>query len=120
MQATKTPVQFTGKGGEYFGIWIVNLLLSIITLGIYSAWAKVRRMKYFYNNTKIDGVGFDFHAKPLSILKGRIIAFLIFVLYAVLSRFSPIIDKARPAPALDLPAPPQRRSLLVRPRRIRP
>ncbi len=91
MQATKTPVQFTGKGGEYFGIWIVNLLLSIVTLGIYSAWAKVRRMKYFYNNTKIDGVGFDYHAKPLSILKGRIIAFLIFVLYAVLSRFSPII-----------------------------
>jgi uncharacterized membrane protein YjgN (DUF898 family) len=91
MQATKTPVQFTGKGGEYFGIWIVNLLLSIITLGIYSAWAKVRRMKYFYNNTKIDGVGFDYHAKPLSILKGRIIAFLIFVLYAVLSKFSPIM-----------------------------
>ncbi len=91
MQESKTPVQFTGKGGEYFGIWIVNLLLSIITLGIYSAWAKVRRMKYFYNNTKIDGVGFDYHAKPLSILKGRIIAFLLFVLYAVLSNFSPVI-----------------------------
>jgi uncharacterized membrane protein YjgN (DUF898 family) len=91
MQATKTPVQFTGKGGEYFGIWIVNLLLSIVTLGIYSAWAKVRRMKYFYNNTKIDGVGFDYHAKPMSILKGRIIAFVLFVLYAVLSRFSPVM-----------------------------
>jgi uncharacterized membrane protein YjgN (DUF898 family) len=91
MQETKTSVQFTGKGGEYFGIWIVNLLLSIVTLGIYSAWAKVRRMKYFYNNTKIDGVGFDYHARPLSILKGRIIAFLVFVLYAVLSKFSPII-----------------------------
>jgi uncharacterized membrane protein YjgN (DUF898 family) len=88
MQATKTPVQFTGKGGEYFGIWIVNLLLSIVTLGIYSAWAKVRRMKYFYNNTKIDGVGFDYHAKPLSILKGRIIAFVIFIIYAVLAQLS--------------------------------
>lgn len=91
MQATKTPVQFTGKGGEYFGIWIVNLLLSIVTLGIYSAWAKVRRMKYFYNNTKIDGVGFDYHAAPLSILKGRIIAFVLFILYAILSRFSPLM-----------------------------
>lgn len=86
-----TPVQFTGKAGEYFGIWIVNLLLSIITFGIYSAWAKVRRMKYFYNNTKIDGVGFDYHASPKAILKGRIIAFLVFVLYSVLSRFSPIM-----------------------------
>ena len=91
VQETKTPFQFTGKGGEYFGIWIVNLLLSIVTLGIYSAWAKVRRMKYFYNNTKIDGVGFDYHASPKSILIGRIIAFLIFIVYAVLSRFSPFM-----------------------------
>lgn len=91
MQDTKTPFQFTGKGGEYFGIWIVNLLLSIVTLGIYSAWAKVRRMKYFYNNTKIDGVGFDYHASPKSILIGRVIAFVIFIVYAVLSRFSPLM-----------------------------
>ena len=42
-----TPVIFEGKTSEYFGIWIVNLLLSLLTLGIYSAWAKVRRKKYF-------------------------------------------------------------------------
>ena len=41
------PVQFNGRGGEFFGIWIVNILLSIITLGIYSAWAKVRTKRYF-------------------------------------------------------------------------
>jgi len=35
------PLEFTGKGGEYFGIWIVNLFFSVLTLGIYSAWAKV-------------------------------------------------------------------------------
>ena len=28
------PLHFTGTGGSYFGIWIVNLLLTIITLGI--------------------------------------------------------------------------------------
>ena len=67
MQQVKTQVSFTGKAGDYFGIWIVNLLLSVVTLGIYSAWAKVRRMKYFYNNTLIDGVGFDYHAKPIAI-----------------------------------------------------
>lgn len=36
---------FTGSAKEWFGIWIVNLLLSIITIGIYSAWAKVRAKK---------------------------------------------------------------------------
>ena len=32
-------IVFTGKASEYFGIWIVNVLLTILTLGIYSAWA---------------------------------------------------------------------------------
>jgi uncharacterized membrane protein YjgN (DUF898 family) len=78
-----TPVIFEGKASEYFGIWIVNLLLSILTLGIYSAWAKVRRKKYFYNNTLIDNVGFDYHAKPISILKGRLIAVALLVVAAI-------------------------------------
>jgi uncharacterized membrane protein YjgN (DUF898 family) len=89
MSKNQTPVVFTGKTGEYFGIWIVNLLLSIVTLGIYSAWAKVRRKKYFYNNTLIDGVGFDYHANPINILKGRIIAFVLFVIYSVVSGINP-------------------------------
>ena len=37
---TSHRLSFTGSGREYFGIWIVNLLLSIVTLGIYSAWQK--------------------------------------------------------------------------------
>jgi len=88
MSENQTPVVFTGKAGEYFGIWIVNLLLSIVTLGIYSAWAKVRRKKYFYNNTLVDGVGFDYHANPINILKGRIIAFVLFVIYSAVSGIS--------------------------------
>lgn len=64
---------FQGKGGEYFRIWIVNLLLSIVTLGIYSAWAKVRRKRYFYLNTHLNGRNFDYLADPVKILFGRIL-----------------------------------------------
>ena len=78
-----TPIIFEGKFSEYFGIWIVNLLLSLVTFGIYSAWAKVRRKKYFYNNSLIDNVGFDYHAKPISILKGRLIAVALLAIAAV-------------------------------------
>ena len=78
-----TPIIFEGKFSEYFGIWIVNLLLSLVTFGVYSAWAKVRRKKYFYNNTLIDNVGFDYHAKPVSILKGRLIAVALLVVAAI-------------------------------------
>lgn len=45
-----TP-QFRGTAKEYFKIWIVNVLLSIVTFGIYSAWAAVRTRRYFYGNT---------------------------------------------------------------------
>lgn len=89
-----TPIIFKGKTSEYFGIWIVNLLLSIITLGIYSAWAKVRRKKYFYHNTLIENVGFDYHAKPISILKGRLIAFAFFMGYSFSANIHPILPIA--------------------------
>ncbi len=92
MSANQTPVVFRGRTSEYFGIWIVNLLLSIITLGIYSAWAKVRRKKYFYNNTLIDGVGFDYHASPIAILKGRIIAFVLYLVFVFASGIHPAVS----------------------------
>lgn len=92
MPANQTPVVFRGRTSEYFGIWIVNLLLSIITLGIYSAWAKVRRKKYFYNNTLIDGVGFDYHASPIAILKGRIIAFILYLVFVFTSGIHPAVS----------------------------
>ncbi|MEN3291753.1 MAG: hypothetical protein V7642_1006, partial [Burkholderiales bacterium] len=72
---------FTGSGSEYFRIWIVNLLLTIVTLGIYSAWAKVRRLRYFYDSTRLAGATFDYHGKPLAILKGRVVALLFLASY---------------------------------------
>lgn len=67
------PFEFRGTTGEWFGIWITNLLLSIVTIGIYSAWAKVRTKKYFYQNTWVAGRNFDYHATGLQILIGRMV-----------------------------------------------
>jgi uncharacterized membrane protein YjgN (DUF898 family) len=85
------PFEFRGQGGEYFRIWIVNLLLSIVTLGIYSAWAKVRRMRYFYGNTFVEGHSFEYHGQPLAILKGRLIVFGAYVLFLVASQIVPLL-----------------------------
>ncbi|WP_379071169.1 YjgN family protein [Mesorhizobium sp. UC22_110] len=82
---------FEGRAGEYFGIWIVNVLLTIITLGIYSAWAKVRRQRYFYGNTYLAGSSFEYHAKPTQILLGRIIVVLFLIVYNVLLNVFPIV-----------------------------
>ncbi len=77
------PLHFNGNGAEYFGIWIVNLLLTIVTLGIYSAWAKVRRLQYFYRHTELAGSSFDFHGSPIRILIGRLIALAMLIAYNV-------------------------------------
>ena len=75
------PFSFTGNATEFFKIWIVNVFLSIFTLGIYSAWAKVRTLRYFYGNTWLDGNSFSYLADPINILKGRVIAVLALVAY---------------------------------------
>src|SRR4029079_6683418 len=80
--------EFHGNEREYFRIWIVNLALTILTLGIYSAWAKVRTERYFYANTRVAGTPFEYLARPLPILKGRIIAFALFGSYLLARRFS--------------------------------
>jgi uncharacterized membrane protein YjgN (DUF898 family) len=85
-------LEFTGSAAEYFRIWIVNLfftLITLITLGIYSAWAKVRKKRYFYGSTRIDGDSFDYFGSPKSILKGRIVAVVLFLIYAFATELYP-------------------------------
>jgi uncharacterized membrane protein YjgN (DUF898 family) len=87
-----STVEFSGQGGEFFGIWIVNILLTILTLGIYSAWAKVRTQQYFYGHTKVDGHAFRYLATPIQILKGRLLAFAVIAVLSILSQLIPIFN----------------------------
>nr|WP_277610974.1 YjgN family protein [Microbulbifer celer] len=81
---------FSGNGYEYFKIWIVNILLTIVTLGIYAPWAKVRNAQYFYGNTSLDNASFAFTADPVKMLIGRLIALGLLVAFMVIQSFSPL------------------------------
>lgn len=94
MQTQEQRFSFTGNGTEYFGIWMVNLLLTILTLGIYSAWAKVRRMQYFYRNTHLNESSFDYHGTAIAILKGRLIAVGLFAAYYIFLKLMPMLGLA--------------------------
>jgi len=85
---TTARLVFTGRGGEYFRIWVVNLLLTVITAGLYSAWTKVRKAKYFAQNTRLDGHVFGYHGNPKAILRGRIIALVLLGAYTWGFQFS--------------------------------
>ncbi len=86
------PFVFEGKAGEFFRIWIVNIVLTVLTLGIYSAWAKVRTNRYFFGSTKLDGRPFEYTANPVAILKGRLIAMGAFLVWYLASTFMPLIS----------------------------
>ncbi len=73
-------LRFTGDGREYFRIWIVNVALTLLTLGIYSAWAKVRARRYLYGNVWLGDDAFDYTANPVAILRGRLLVATVLVL----------------------------------------
>ena len=81
------PLEFRGSATEYFRIWAVNLCLTLLTLGVFSAWAKVRKKRYFYSHTTLDGTPFQYLGEPLPILKGRLLAVALFLVYYAASRF---------------------------------
>lgn len=81
-------ISFTGRAGEYFRIWIANLFLLIVTLGIYAAWAKVRTRRYFYAQTRLAGHVFEYLASPGALLKGNLIIGGGILLYNLGTRFS--------------------------------
>lgn len=79
---------FHGNARDYFRLWIVNLCLTLFTFGIYSAWAKVRRNRYFYGHTLLDGTPFQYRAEPIPILQGRLIAVVLLLFWYVGTHFS--------------------------------
>jgi len=72
-------LRFSGSGGEYFRVWIVNLLLSIVTLGLYTPWARRRTARYFYDHTMIAGSPLEFTAP----LRKMVVSFILFALLYV-------------------------------------
>ncbi|MGV3678793.1 MAG: YjgN family protein [Acidovorax sp.] len=77
------PLEFTGSGGEYFRVWIVNVLLTILTLGFYTPWARRRTAQYFYGHTVVAGSPLEFTAQQGRMVKGFIILVMISIAYQI-------------------------------------
>lgn len=84
-----TGLRFNGEGSEFFKIWIVNVLLTIVTLGLYYPWAKVRTKRYFYGNTTLEHKNFEYHATGKQLFISYLIAMVLLVAYVILQNISP-------------------------------
>lgn len=88
--STSTPLaidahalEFTGSGGEYFRVWIVNVLLSIVTLGFYTPFARRRTAQYFYGHTLVAGSPLEFTAQQRRMVMGFVMLVLITLAYNI-------------------------------------
>ncbi|MBS0342002.1 MAG: DUF898 domain-containing protein [Proteobacteria bacterium] len=68
------PLRFHGHEGQYFRIWIVNVLLGVLTLGLYTPWARRRTVQYFYQSTEVADGALEFTAP----IKRMLVGFLLF------------------------------------------
>lgn len=87
--ARTLDIRFTGSGSEYFRIWIVNLLLTLVTLTLYAPFARARRIAYFQNNTLVGGDPLGFHADPWKMFRGYLLVLLLGLGYWAVSNFTP-------------------------------
>lgn len=83
--------QFSGTGGAFFKIYIVNILLTIITLGLYTPWARVRTRRYLYGNLHLGKYSFDYHADPNKMFKFFVLFYAASLLFVVTLNLMPEI-----------------------------
>ena len=76
-------IEFSGSGGEFFRVWIVNLLLNIVTLGFYTPFARRRTAQYFYGHTLVAGSPLEFIAQQRRMVFGFLLLVLIYVAFQV-------------------------------------
>ncbi len=82
---TARQLSFYGQGGSLFGIHIVNILLAIITLGIYYFWGKVRVRNYMHSQTEFEGDRFAYHGTGKELFFGWLKAMVFLIVIGGLS-----------------------------------
>jgi uncharacterized membrane protein YjgN (DUF898 family) len=80
--------RFHGSGSKLFGIFFLNLIFIVLTLGIYYPWARAKLLQYLYGETELEGSRFQFHGTGKEIFWGFVKAIaLLALLYAILTVF---------------------------------
>jgi len=75
----KGQLEFFGEGSKYFGIVALNLILTLLTLGLYYPWAKAAFRRYIWNETEFNDSRFVFHGTGREMFKGFLIAYGIII-----------------------------------------
>lgn len=65
---------YDGRLGELYQIFLVNLLLTIVTIGIWRFWAVTRTRRYVWSRTAAFGERFEYDGTGLQLFLGWLLA----------------------------------------------
>ncbi len=95
--------RFDGRGSDFFGVALVNLLLTVVTLGIYRFWGKTLVRRYLWSNSLFAGEPLEYTGTGLEKLIGAVLALLLFsVPFFILSFVAGIMLQTIPLAAAGL------------------
>jgi len=78
-QAATRAFRFTGRWQDYAPIAFTNLLLTIVTLGVYVFWARTRTRRYLWSRTQFIDDRLEWTGTGLELFVGYLLAFVLFV-----------------------------------------
>ncbi|MEY4893459.1 MAG: hypothetical protein RL751_269 [Bacteroidota bacterium] len=88
-------LEFKGQGAEFFGILIVNWILTAVTLGFYYPWARVKQLQYMYSHTTLNNESFHFSGTGAELFKGfiKLVGFyiLLMIIAFIMIQIHPIL-----------------------------
>lgn len=76
----KSAFQFHGNWKDFAKIAVVNVILTIITLGLYRFWATTREREYLWSETQFIDERFEWTGTGKELFIGFIIVFVLFLI----------------------------------------
>lgn len=84
------PIRFTASGRDYARLWLRNLGLTLITLGLYLPFARAHRLRFFRQHTQVDGEALDFDGDGREMLRPHLLLCAVLLLYILIAHEMPL------------------------------
>lgn len=78
-----TSFEYDGRIGELYKIYLVNIFLGLITLGIYHFWGKTRMRRYITHSTMLLQDRFEYTGTGGQLCKGFFVALIILIVLSI-------------------------------------
>jgi uncharacterized membrane protein YjgN (DUF898 family) len=96
---TPRQAMFHGTGGVLFGIYLRNILLTLVTIGVYYLWGKNRLRTYLAGQCEFEGDRFAWHGTGKELFLGAVKVLAVLIPVVLLVYVAPVFWKT---PAAEL------------------